>query len=617
MASDNNKKLIQPLLLLLSVVLLAAAALMLSLKKPSAVTGHLIINEDISCLYINEYDLLIKGTDKNCCTYYFLPSFIDLDSVDQSLTSYRVITPDGKLLEKPGEGEQDILVDMGEERQEPVPWRIAFMKSENLYTVYMYSGEQDLFEGLTKENYEPVSMKVYSPEGRVTLSEDRVSVKVRGNGSARLNKKSLELKFDRKKKLSDLSASKKWAMLANASEDTKLYNKMAFDISSEIGMSYSIESDWADLYENGVYKGNYLICREPDIGKNDLDIGDLQKLNDPFWNPEDRFETEKMKGYNYENSVSPLAGGYLFQILKSEYYENKDCGFKLNNSCFSIKSPVNASREQVEYISGYAEHVDEVLRTISDSQFSVVDVYSFSRRFLIEELFYNLDGFINSYYFYKDPRDDRLYAGPVWDYDTCLGKGGGDYLDYRRSLFEQNLFGKKYRYPCEWDYLLYQNDNYRAYLRDVLKQNIPVFRKLIEEDIDRYYEKTEASIRMDRIVWGRDWYSSPYLKQDSNIRFTKFFLEKRLEWLCERWGIEEDLSLDLSDGTEHEVTFCFPDGRAYVIKVKDGACLTPDEIPEYDEKAYIGWFSDREVTKPFSHFLPVFEDMTLELRSDS
>lgn len=66
-----------------------------------------------------------------------------------------------------------------------------------------------------------------------------------------------------------------------------------------------------------------------------------------------------------------------------------------------------------------------------------------------------------------------------------------------------------------------------------------------------------------------------------------------------------------------DIGFCFPDGSTSRIKVKDAACLTPEEIPEYDEEAYIGWCSDGEVTKTFSHFLPVFEDMTLELRSDS
>ena len=35
----------------------------------------------------------------------------------------------------------------------------------------------------------------------------------------------------------------------------------------------------------------------------------------------------------------------------------------------------------------------------------------------------NYDFGVTSMYFYKDMGDQKLYAGPVWDYDGCMGAG--------------------------------------------------------------------------------------------------------------------------------------------------------------------------------------------------
>ncbi len=612
MESKGSKKRNPLILLLFSAVLACGVIFGLFSTGPSQVKGYLSIDEKSQTLFIEKYDLLLSGTERNGCTYFFLPSYVRLSRIDQSSSEYKLYNTDGSLLEKPTGNEQEILVDTGSGRDDRVPWSIAFLKSENLCTVFLEPGETDLFS-LTKDNYESVSMQMISSEGKVLVSEIPVYIKGRGNGSAGLSKKPYELKFDNKRSLCDMKASKKWVLLANASEDTKLYNKMAFDTSEKIGMEYSIESEWVDLYSGGEYLGNYLLCREPNIGKNDLNIGELEDLNEPVWNPERKFETEEMKGYLYEDPVSPQAGGYLFEILKNSYYENKKCGFKIKDRTFSIKSPNNASKEQVEYISDFVGHVDQILRDAPDEQLSVIDEDSFSKRFLMEEYFYNLDGFINSYYFYKVPYNDRLFAGPVWDYDTCIGKGGGGYVDYTRSLLDQNYLDLKDGTPCEWDYFLSQNEEYNKYLKQVFRKSIPVFRRLIEKDIDEYYEKTKASVRMDTIVWGRDWYSSPYLEQDSHIRYTKYFLAKRLKWLCERWGIDEHFSYDFSDGTMREVTFRFPDGIEAKIPVRDGDELSKEDIPDFDGDLYVGWCRNGEVSRPFSNFMPVFEDMTLEL----
>ena len=55
-----------------------------------------------------------------------------------------------------------------------------------------------------------------------------------------------------------------------------------------------------------------------------------------------------------------------------------------------------------------------------------IDLESWAKKYLVEEIVKNFDGGISSQYFYKDSDakgEPLLYAGPVWDYDGALGNG--------------------------------------------------------------------------------------------------------------------------------------------------------------------------------------------------
>ncbi|MBR1523717.1 MAG: CotH kinase family protein [Lachnospiraceae bacterium] len=465
--------------------------------------------------------------------------------------------------------------------------------------------------------YSDTSISLISPAGKTTYVESNAQIKGRGNATWRGEKKPYELKLPQKSGLCGMSASKKWALIANYFEPTKMYNKLAFDVSSDIGMEYAIESDWVDLYANGEYLGNYLLCREPNIGSSDLDIGSLESMNDPYFASAVPYEDTNMKGFIYENAAQPEAGGYLIEKNTDSYYGHKNCGFKTLYNYFTIKSPNNASMDQVKYISDFVNMVDNAIRSNNTDKLSYVDNASFVRRFLVEELFFNDDAFVASYYFYKKPDDNSLYAGPVWDYDGAVGEEGGMYADYTRSILDQQHIileeDMEFRNPLDWDVILYEDDDYRDYLVKVFTDNLPVFTDLVKNRIDNYYEKIEASLRMDYAIWRRGWGAGHYEIPYNNVRYAKFFLAQRIAYLCRKWGVSDPMAdYDLSDGSSHILTMVMPDGTDTSITVSDGTQIYPDSMPSYDESAYLGWYylgSD----EPFSFFIPIYEDTTLEL----
>ena len=563
-------------------------------------------------LLIKEYGLDIPGVDRSSCTYFFIPAFVSLNRIDQSLSDHKIFLMDGSPLESLTLGEPlDVLVDTGE--SSPVPWQIAFLRSENLCSVFLHL-DQDGLGRISKEQYMNTRMSIVDSKGYALLIDSPVMIKGHGNSTWDSEKNPYELKFTNKISLCGLKASNKWLLLANMYDCSKMANKLAFDTADAVGMEYTTDSDWVDVYANGSYLGNYLLCKEPDIGSDTLNIGNIETVNEPYWNPSRHFETDDMKGFVYDPPVPVLSGGYLIDRTRSILYDEKKCGFLIDGfDYFTIKSPNNVSFEQADYIRSFTSKVDASIKKKDDDQLSMIDVPSFIRRFLIEELFFNADTMYSSYYFYKKPGEDKLYAGPVWDYDRSLGFNNRDFfLNTNNTILDNNsYFSYSDSYTSlDWDGHLYANEEYRATLEKVFIESLPVFRDLIYSRIDSCYRRIEKSMEMDYILWDSPWnkYEEPY----NSIRFTKYFLANRMEHLCDVYNADADFSLDISDGTSHTVTFCMPDGSKTLVTKKDGATLSPNEIPEYDDDTYSGWYYNG-TRNYFSFQLPVLEDIELEL----
>ena len=558
------------------------------------------------------YDLELSGIDRKGCTCFFLPAFVSLTDIDQSLSEYRLYLPDGSLLKKPLlEQPIDVMVDTGS--TEYIPWKIAFYRSENICSVFLDINADDPAL-ITKEKYEDSSVNVVTPEGHYILKNEPVLVKGHGNSTWDIDKNPYEMKFSYEIPIGNMQASNKWVLLANVYDGTKMADKLAFDTSAAIGMEYSIESDWVDLYAGRTYLGNYLLCKEPDIGRDALDIADLEAINDPFWDPEAVFSESDMKGFLYQDPPAYVSGGYLIEKNRPTLYEEKKCGFQTENDCFTIKSPNNASYEDVDYIASFTGSVDSSIRGDSSGQLSMIDISTFTRRFLIEDLFFNSDAMCSSYFFYKKPDQDRLYAGPVWDHDRSLGFGNVEFfMDPSNSVLDIGTWNSyaDAQAPLDWDLLLYDNDEYRSYLIKVFSENLPVFKELIEERIDSDYHRIEKSLKMDYILWGME--NCKYRTAYNNIRFIKYYLSKRLDHMCDIWNVDSDLHYEISDGSEHRITFILPDGNNLQIMADDGSFLSPEELPAHDTEIKMGWFYSG-TENPYSRFIPIWEDTALELR---
>lgn len=494
--------------------------------------GYIYVKPGESKLYIDDADLCINGWDSYGVTYFFIPAYAQISEISYERSPLAVYSLDGSLLEKPVFNTvQEVLVET--EGEDEVLYNIGFFQAKNLYTLNINTKGEGI-ESVSREHYLPVSVNMISLSGEVVYSDDYTLIKGRGNFNWDYSvKKSYELVFPKEVSLLSMKKSKQWAVLGNSGDSTGIINKMTFDTSAKMGMEYSIESDWVDVYVDDEYRGCYLLCHEPDIGKDDFDIRNLEKENREFYDAEKKYDDGESRGYIFDINPEDISGGYLIEV--DNYSERRSCGFYLPNKVFfNIKSPNNASREQVKYIQSFVKGIDSEIAMSSSTE--MIDFYSFACRYLIDESLFNMDAYTGSYYFYKKADRDILYAGPCWDYD------GLNYDDTEGSIFNNDTILDYDRKMLEWDKILIANNNeYRDCIRKTLIKNAGIWDDLLLTEIDEYYERVRDSMCMDYYRWGQLEEVVMDMERptpEDSIKQFKQSLYTRLSGLAIKWNVD-------------------------------------------------------------------------------
>lgn len=277
--------------------------------------------------------------------------------------------------------------------------------------------------------------------GGDTLFEGNLAhIKTRGNTTYKEDKKPFTIKFQKKQAFLGLNRGKTFVLLANACDESHIRNAIAFDLARAMGISTPRYS-YLSLYINNTYWGLYQITNKIDVGKDALDITDLEKrnercnskpLNEYEWYGSGRKkQLIQRMGVLLDNDPDDITGGYLLDN-SGPYppYQRSLSGFVSNaEDHIRILSPEYASPREVDYIASLYNEMesavlasDGICPTTGRHYSEYLDEESFARYYLLNELLLNWDGGWSSFYMYKDSdvNDPKFYAGPAWDYDRTL-----------------------------------------------------------------------------------------------------------------------------------------------------------------------------------------------------
>ena len=435
----------------------------------------------------------------------------------------------------------------------------------------------------------------------VDYSGEIKAIHGRGNSTWDQAKKSYSLDLPVETELLGMGAGKDWVLLSNSFDESGLRNKLAYDTAKAIGVKFPVDSEYVDLYIDNVYYGMYLLSQKIYVGANHVDINNLEEktksLNQyplSFYNHfEEKRNGKILKGYDIPKNPQDITGGYLVQIEHhEEKLDSRESLFQTDSLGFSLSSPKHASRQQISYLSDYFNTVEVHL---AEGDLSDIDVDSFARYYLIQELFANRDK--NSVFFYKDSDmiDGKVYACSIWDLDLSMGNG------WLVSNVNPSVL---YRNTNNWFDYLYDNPTFQASLAEQYANVIrPHVGKLIYKRLKEYKKLTESSFAMDKVRWQyaiRGFSVSDADRTDSSqwgnlsqhhfdtldehVTYITDFMKKRIQFLDSTW----------IDG----VTYCFvsfstpKNSEYYTIKKGDVLTEVPDSPSDGEYGRFIGWFDD-------------------------
>ncbi|MBO5030929.1 MAG: CotH kinase family protein [Lachnospiraceae bacterium] len=240
----------------------------------------------------------------------------------------------------------------------------------------------------------------------------------------------------------------------------------------------------------------------------------------------------------------------MLELETSDRYGLEASGFLTSRmQPVVFASPKYASYDQVSYIANrYQDFEDAVFSEDGYSPYTgaaysdYIDMDSFARKYLVEELTKNLDASFTSQYLYKyaDSVSEKFYAGPCWDYDKSIAASGitEDGID----LHDPNgLYAAVQEKDSDIWYALYQHEDFRRLAAEIFFEELePQLKADVGEMIYGYASLISASNDCNMMRWNtfpqaEELSEKRELHQDKVDELVEF-LDKRLDFLESEWG---------------------------------------------------------------------------------
>ncbi len=360
-----------------------------------------------------------------------------------------------------------------------------------------------MIRGKDTDWVEDDQITIYNADGSVNLATTTCGARLRGNTSQAYPKKPFAVKLTSKAPILGMPAHKRWVLLANWLDHSMIRNTVAFDIAHAIenawktsdiepGIPWNVHGQNVELVfvesdGTGHHVGNYLFCEQIKIDGNRLDI------QDP-----------------YEDVTNPTLEtcGYLFEI-DNNYDE--DYKFKTSNTVpvmFKDEMPdqtiFNAIKSKIQGIE------DNLDAGNYSAAYEDLDIYSVIDQLIIWELTMNREyGDPRSVYYFMDG-NNKLSAGPVWDFDrgtfqnttNAASQGNSD----RVKPYDEWMYWRTDESDGDsyiWYRQLAKDPIFKTAVQDRWKVIYPYLQG-VSDQIRMYGETLKLSFESDSEMWPTD-----------------------------------------------------------------------------------------------------------------
>ena len=384
----------------------------------------------------------------------------------------------------------------------------------------------------------PASMGIINNESGINYIDDpfndfdgSITIERRGNSSQWQGKTPYRFETvddegeNSNVELLGMPAENDWVLYAPWQDKTMIRNVLTYQLSNEMGR-YASRSRHVELYLNDEYRGIYVLMEKIKRDGNRVDISKL--------NPD-------------EITGDDVTGGY---ILKFDWFYTGDNigGFESEFDDmiynYHYPKPSDIVPEQEAYIEEYINEFETIMMGTdytddSTGYPSMMNVESFVDFILLQELAKNVDAYRLSTYIYKDKEsiDNRLTAGPVWDFNHGFGNCDyGETWEVDNWLLEYNPEGgdqMAFWWELLWEDLAFQHKAAVRYteLRQTIFSEEHIY-SIIDSIADYLGPAVDRNFArwplLGNYIWPNYYVFDTY---EEEIDYLKSWTAQRLAWM--------------------------------------------------------------------------------------
>ena len=349
-------------------------------------------------------------------------------------------------------------------------------------------------------------MTVYNADGSVDMATTNCGVRLRGNSTQKLPKKPFAVKLTAKRPILGMPTHKRWCLLANWLDRSMIRNLVGFAAakatteawkaeSIDEGMVWNPSGKSVELVIDGRHVGNYLLCEQIKIGSKRLNINDCY---------------EDLVADGLSSSFEDC--GYLveFDVMQDENYK----GVTSRGITWQLKDDVLPA-DYASQIGAKIQAIEDAIKKGDFAAYSkLIDIPSFIDQWFVVELAMNREYTEpRSLFSYYNGGNDKLHAGPVWDFDRgtfqnpteAQKMGSSRVKSYDAFLSSSSKITKSGGYkenqqPCLW-YPLLMNDP--EFVRMVKSRWSALYPHLlaVTDEIVRLGAENALSWEYDSTMW--------------------------------------------------------------------------------------------------------------------
>ena len=334
------------------------------------------------------------------------------------------------------------------------------------------------------------------------------AIRVRGNSTASQPKKPYKLKISSKPNIFGMGNENKWVLLANYFDVTLLRNHIANKIGKALKLKSTPDGVFVDVFLNQEYVGNYYLTEQIELSKNRVQGQIVFEVDHKFHDDE-------------------------VVIRFPDVFEE-------NGLPYVFKDPEKPTSEQFNFYESYLQNFYNQIDSYATEGYKI-DTYQFNELIvpeswfayhIVQELFKNPDAWSFSSIYFTITDDDRIYMGPLWDFDLSAGNYSAldpDHHDIQKFNDPQgayiftNMFVKAVNISYYSQFKEYWNNN-----KDTILSVI--------NSIDSEYETIKLSSESNFQKWSVGNYRFNNQCEntlDDNVDYLKHFLIQRYHWMDE------------------------------------------------------------------------------------